>query len=87
VLSAVPKGTPAGEGGQATTILLARADQPPILALYWEPKTGALSRLSDVDDPQVRTLMKLLLDTAGQEALDANITRVLTELVSLRARP
>ena len=37
---------------------LGRSDQPPVIALYWNPDTGQLSRVSDADDAYLRTLMK-----------------------------
>ena len=38
-------------------------DRPPVIALYWNPDTGQLSRVSDRDDPYLRPLMKVLLET------------------------
>ena len=33
------------------------AEHPPVVAMYWDPRTGRLSRVSDRDDPQLRTLV------------------------------
>ena len=51
-------GHPLG-GGKALHEWLGRSDQPPVIALYWNPDTGQLSRVSDADDAYLRTLMKV----------------------------
>jgi hypothetical protein len=43
-----------------------------------------MSRVSDHDDPQLRTLVSLLLDTKNREALDSVIKGLLTDYVALR---
>jgi hypothetical protein len=63
---------------------MARPDRPPVIALYWDPRTGRLARLSERDDPSLRTLMRQLAETGDGAALDSNITRLLTELVAFR---
>ena len=61
-----------------------RPDHPPVVAVYWNPRTGRMSRVSDRDDPQLRTLVSLLLDTRNREALDSVIRGLLNDYVALR---
>ena len=42
---------------------LARSDRPPVIALSWDPDTGQLSRVTERDDPSLRTVMGLLVET------------------------
>lgn len=63
---------------------LDRPDHPPVVALYWDPDTGRLSRVSEKDEPFLRPLMKTFLDTDGQPTLDNAIHRTMKELVSPR---
>ena len=63
---------------------LARPDRPPVVALYWNPNTGQLSRVSDHDEPYLRPLMKVLLETDGRAALDEAILDTLHELAAAR---
>jgi hypothetical protein len=63
---------------------LARSEQPPVIALYWNPDTGQLSRVSDDDDGYLRTLMKVLLETKGRAALDEAIHDTLWALAAPR---
>lgn len=60
-----------------------RSDRPPVVALYWNPATGRMSRVSDRDDPQLRTLVALLLETRSSEALDSVIRGLLNDYVAL----
>ena len=62
---------------------LERTNRPPVIAMYWDPVTGNLFRASDREDPSLRTVMMLLLETGDRVALDANIRRLLANLVSL----
>lgn len=61
-----------------------RSGRPPVVALYWNPATGRMSRVSDRDDPQLRTLVSLLLETNNREALDSVIRGLLNDYVALR---
>jgi len=63
---------------------LGRRDQPPVIALYWNPDTGQLSRVSDADDAYLRTLMKVLVDTKTRAALDEAIEDTLFALAAPR---
>ena len=57
---------------------------PPVVALYWNPATGRMSRVSDRSDPQLRTLVSLLLETKSREALDSVVRGLLNDYVALR---
>jgi hypothetical protein len=68
---------------------MARAQPAAIIALYFDPETGVMSRRSDVDVPALRGIIQSLIDQArtGPEldqifALDRPIQRVLHELVA-----
>jgi hypothetical protein len=61
-----------------------RTDRPPVVALYWNPMTGRMSRVSDRDDPQLRTLAALLLETDSRETLDSAIRGLMNNYVALR---
>lgn len=60
------------------------AGRPPVVALYWNPATGHLSRVSDRDDPQLRTLVSLLPETSSRESLDSVIRQLLNDYVAFR---
>jgi hypothetical protein len=64
---------------------LSHPGQPPVIALYWHPRTGALGRLSDREEPYLRPLVRVLLDTDGVAALDRAIDDALEALVAPRA--
>jgi hypothetical protein len=61
-----------------------RTDRPPVVALYWNPMTGRMSRVSDRDDPQLRTVASLLLETDSRETLDSAIRGLMNDYVALR---
>ena len=61
-----------------------RPEHPPVVALYWNPRTGRMSRVSDRDDPQLRTLASLLMETESRESLDSVIRGLLNDYVALR---
>lgn len=61
-----------------------RPDHPPVVAVYWNPRTGRMSRVSDRDDPQLRTLVSLLMETKSRESLDSVIRGLLNDYVALR---
>jgi hypothetical protein len=63
---------------------LGRRDRTPVIALYWNPDTGQLSRVSDADDAYLRTLMKVLVETKTQAALDEAIHDTLWALAAPR---
>lgn len=57
--------------------------QPPVVGLYWNPRTGSLSRVRESDDPSLRTLVRLLADTGSRSALDSSINRILADVVAV----
>ncbi len=63
---------------------LARTDRPSVIALYWDPRSGAVSRVSDRDEPYLRPLMEILAGTGDRTALDEGIADTLTQLVATR---
>jgi hypothetical protein len=63
---------------------LDRPDRTPVIAMYWNPDTGQLSRVSEKDEPYLRALMKVFLETDGQPTLDNAIHRAMNELVAPR---
>ena len=60
------------------------AGRPAVVALYWDPRTGRMSRISDRDDPQLRTLASLLIETRDRASLDSQIQGLLRDYVALR---
>ena len=69
---------------EALSKWLSRPDRPPVVALYWNPDTGQLSRLSEAEEPYLRPLMKVFLTTDGRAALDEAIHDTLRELAAPR---
>jgi hypothetical protein len=49
-------------------------EAPPVIAFFWDDRTGAASRVTDRDDPFLRTLMQALVETSGAQALDGGLT-------------
>jgi len=60
------------------------ASRPAVVALYWDARTRRMSRVSDRDDPQLRTLASLLIETRDRESLDSQIQGLLRNYVALR---
>jgi len=60
------------------------AKRPAVVALYWDARTGRMSRVSDRDDPQLRTLAALLIETRDRASLDSQIQGLLRDYVALR---
>jgi hypothetical protein len=58
-----------------------------VLALRWDPRGGALSRLSDRQNPDLRTLLTILADTPSADALDENLQSILHQLVVPYSQP
>ena len=69
---------------QTVRVWMAQPTRPPVIALYWDPQTGALSRVREQDEPYLRTLMSVLLDTSDRGALDGALARMFAELVAPR---
>jgi hypothetical protein len=64
---------------------MSRPERPPMVALYWDPTTGEVSRLSERDEPFLRSLMTVWLETGNRETLDGLILDALTKLVAGRS--
>jgi hypothetical protein len=65
-----------------------RADRPPVIALYWHPDSGQLSRLTDAAESYLRFVMEVLPETGSSAAMDEAILDTFSELVVTRtARP
>jgi hypothetical protein len=69
---------------QALRTWQAQADRPPVVAMYWDARTARLSRVSDRDDPQLRTLISLVMETDSRETLDSAIRGLLKNFVAVR---
>jgi hypothetical protein len=67
---------------EALRAWLDRADRAPVIALYWNPQTGELSRVSDAEEPYLRSLVGVLLRTAGVPSLDEAIKDTAEEFVA-----
>ena len=65
---------------------LSRPRQPPVIAMHWNQRSGALAYLSDTNDPSLRTLIELLLQSGDSTALDANILRLTNDFVPYHAK-
>lgn len=59
-------------------------DRPPVVVLHWKPDTGALSRLSERDDPFLRSLVSVLRETPDVASLDRVILDVTDRYVAGR---
>ena len=57
--------------------------QPPVVGMSWDPRTGQLFRVTESEDPSLRTLMRLLASTGDQVALDGTIDRVIRDVIAL----
>jgi hypothetical protein len=60
------------------------AGRPAVVALYWDARTQRMSRVSDRDDPQLRTLATLLIEARDRASLDSQIQGLLRDYVALR---
>jgi hypothetical protein len=60
------------------------ARRPAVVALYWDARTARMSRVSDRDDPQLRTLASLLIETRDRASLDSQIQGLLRDYIALR---
>jgi len=63
---------------------VAQPDHPPIVALYTDPRTGSIARLTDAENPGLRTVIPMLLDTGSADALDKALVDVLEKMVGPR---
>ena len=51
-----------------------------VVVLRWDPKTGALARLSDREYPALRSVVSVLPQLNSREALDAAMLKIVNEL-------
>jgi hypothetical protein len=65
---------------------IADPSRPPVIALYWNPDTGALSRVSDAEDPILDSMIPWLLDAPDVTTLDRRLLDV-TEKFALSRQP
>ena len=72
------------ETRQAIRAWSAGAGRDSAVALRWDPETGALSRATGTDTPQLPVLTRSLLDMPRPEDLDSNLRRMLDILPSSR---
>ena len=56
--------------------------RPPIIALRFDPDTGALSRLTDTEFPELNQIVPVLLQTGTTGTLDGVIVDILDRLVA-----
>jgi hypothetical protein len=59
--------------------------KPPVVALRWDPDTGMVYRMSDRDDPFLRTLVEMLRDTSDVTSLDRLLVDISRKVVVQRA--
>jgi hypothetical protein len=62
-------------------------DRPQLVALHWDAATGRLSKLTDREEPVLRAMITLLLETPTADALDARLHELLDKLVAGRFVP
>lgn len=57
-------------------------EHPMVVALYWDATTGRLSKLTDREEPVLRAMIALLLETPSADTLDARLHELLDKLVA-----
>jgi len=55
---------------------LANPARPPVVALHWDADTGALSRVSESEEPYLRPLMQILLESPTVATFDARVVDI-----------
>ena len=65
---------------QQTLRTWAGRESAPIIALTWDARTGAPSKLTDRDDPGLRNLVMALVDVDSAEALDRSLLSILARI-------
>ena len=56
-------------------------NRPPVIALRWDPQTGDLYRLRDADEPFLRTVTRLLLESKDVASLDRQLLDISSGMV------
>jgi hypothetical protein len=60
-------------------------ERPPIIALYFSPRTGAVARATDAENIELRELIPVLLQTDTPEALDGALSALLERMAARAA--
>jgi hypothetical protein len=63
-------------------VWLAREDRPPAIVLRWDAQTGGLFRLTEREEPYLRPLLAILVDTDSAASLDRAILNLAERLPS-----
>jgi hypothetical protein len=63
---------------------ISASPRPPIIALRYAPGTGALSRVTDKEVPELGEIVPVLLQTTTAQTLDGVITDILEKMVAGR---
>jgi hypothetical protein len=63
---------------------LESSPRPALIALRFAPDTGAVSRVTDADVPELNEIIPVLLQTTSADALDAVIRDILERIVARR---
>jgi hypothetical protein len=64
---------------------LARRERTPLIALHWNPVTGAMTRVTDAEESSLAVIAQILPDTGSRAALDEAIADTFTQLVVPRS--
>ena len=64
---------------------LARSERTPLIALHWDPVTGAMTRVTDAEESSLAVIAQILPDTGSRAALDEAIADTFTQLVIPRS--
>jgi hypothetical protein len=64
--------------------LTAWAEAPMLVALHWDAVTGRMSKLTDREEPILRAMIPVLLETPTADTLDSRIQELLDKLVAGR---
>ena len=59
----------------------ASSPRAPIVALDFDPTTGAITRVTDAEQPELATLVPVLLQTDTPEAMDLALARIMEKFV------
>jgi hypothetical protein len=70
------------ERTQATLRAWSQLDAAPLVALTWDARTGARSKLTDREDAALRRQVRALLDAGTAEALDRSLLAILQRVAS-----
>jgi len=65
---------------QRTLRTWAGRESAPVIALTWDARTGVGSKLTDRDDPGLRSLVMALVDADSAEALDRSLVSILARI-------